>query len=524
MELFISQKQGEQAAPCGCLSPGLPFTGCMEMQTYLIAVPCEQARLYVDDAPLDMDARQQYWEWQPGFYAGSVELELELPELREPVCYIVDVGPDQHKTGREQYLEYLQQIADFDPGLLLGREPAMHGLGGRSASPEQVWLEYARLRQFIGRYLNGLKQICARPIIRHTSQRANMPLSVAKRVDGTSLQQLATRPGLLTALAGEPEATDTAVTDADPRINVPFFEPTMDTPANRLVARQLTEVRRRVRALQQRLSTIATSVSETETDIRARLPRRGKYLAQLDRQLARIAASLPFAVANISKKSGAELNSVAGHPHYSQAHRMGIRLLRQGLSDLADDEQHALAPTWAIYEAWCFVALSHALKQLFPDLNWASKIEPTSADLVLSGSGNGITIQLYYQMNCRGMSKPNSYKYYSITGERRPDLVLEVTEQGMTRFICLDSKYSASRGRILDAMSSAHIYHDALRRNEDRAQLSLILVPANKELEELAHQDYWRKHGVGCYSMREMQDAQDLLDKLFTTLTAWPRQ
>ncbi|WP_347332586.1 hypothetical protein [Marinimicrobium locisalis] len=70
----------------------------------------------------------------------------------------------------------------------------------------------------------------------------------------------------------------------------------------------------------------------------------------------------PVKEASTRRSSATELNAVSGSPHYSMIHRLGVRLLRQGLSALADDEQHYLEPTWEIYEAWCFVALAQQLE------------------------------------------------------------------------------------------------------------------------------------------------------------------
>jgi hypothetical protein len=80
-------------------------------------------------------------------------------------------------------------------------------------------------------------------------------------------------------------------------------------------------------------------------------------------------------------------------------------------------------------------------------------------------------------------------------------MVLEIVEGEHKQFICLDSKYSASRGRILDSMSSAHIYHDSLRYGSISPSLSIILVPANSALAILNSDDYWNKYMVGCATL-----------------------
>ena len=110
LDIFLLQK--DELLPVGCLSPGAVLRGLVENQTYLIQVDDLNSRLYVDDAPLTMDSRRQYWRWSPGFYAGEVVMELERHGQHEPIQYRVDIEPSPKKTGREQYIEYIRQIVD----------------------------------------------------------------------------------------------------------------------------------------------------------------------------------------------------------------------------------------------------------------------------------------------------------------------------------------------------------------------------------------------------------------------------
>lgn len=180
--------------------------------------------------------------------------------------------------------------------------------------------------------------------------------------------------------------------------------------------------------------------------------------------------------ASIDKPGVVDLNAVSGHPHYNMTYRAGLRILRQGLSDMGGDEQHYLAPTWEIYEIWCFVAFAEALQSRYPDYEWRLEQSPVSADLVLRGHSGSNRISLFFQMTCPSLETPNRYGYFSVTRERRPDMLLEIMEGEGRTFICLDSKYTASKARILDSMASAHIYRDSLRCIKRIPTLSLILV------------------------------------------------
>lgn len=489
------------------------LVGCFETGSYLIGIPMENARLFADDELLELDNLRKYWIWEPGFFAGEVDFDLELPGKVQVMRYTVDVGPAEHKTGRAQYADYLRQIVDYAPSLVAGAEPAMHGLGGRSSNATHLWLRYARLRQFIDRYLSSIKAISEKPIVRMSSRRELIALPMTKRVDGITMQQLTSNPEVLSALTGR-DTLGVNTNAWDHRLDVPFHEPTMNNPANRLIARQLGNVRRLTRSLLNDIENYQPKVSETKADLMIRLPRRIRYLQSLDERLARLSRKQPFVSVDIEKQEAAEFNAISGNPLYNLAHRVGIRILRQGLSDLANDEQHYLAPTWEIYEAWCFVALAEGLEARFPELTWTLKTNPKSADMVLHGIAGYKEITLYNQLVCKSLESYNRYGYCSISRERRPDLTLEVKNQTKKHFICLDSKYTASRGGILNSMASAHIYQDSLRCGAQPPVLSIILVPANPALSRLDTADYWQRHRVGCFTLKQKSDVPTLLDRL----------
>lgn len=95
-------------------------------------------------------------------------------------------------------------------------------------------------------------------------------------------------------------------------------------------------------------------------------------------------------------------------------------------------------------------------------------------------------------------------------------MLLEIVHGEQKKFICLDSKYTASKSRILDSMSSAHIYRDSLRCGKAEPSLSIILVPANQALAVLGGWDYWNSHRVGCATLGKRGDAFKLLDQVFS--------
>lgn len=518
--LVIYCATDKELVPMGTLSPKEIFVGCHENQTYMFKVTSPSANLYVDDAPLVMDAKRAHWLWTPGFYAGQVQLELTHPERRSVARYLIDVAPALHKTGREQFLEYLNEIVSFAPQLLAGTEPARHGLGGRSASKFDLWIRYARLRSFIDRYIVGLNAILDRPISRIRHYRNQVPVRSAQRLDSTSLLRLINNPTLLVALSHiNTGQADFAPNSTD--LDVPFNEHTLDNPANRLIVRQLESVRRHVDELISGFSELSlknTSPTETETDIALRLPRRLDYLAEIRSKLLKTSRSSVFMNVDTSRHGVTEFNSVTGIPHYNMTHQIGVRLLRRGFSTLKDDELLYLAPTWGIYEAWCFVAIAQGLQKDLPQFYWHLNDSPRHADLLLSGKNGDQTISLYFQMVCKSQEDKNCYGYYSISRERRPDLILEHRIKDNVDYVCLDSKYTSSSQRILESMASAHIYRDSIKLSSAPPKLSALLVPANLGAQRLESQDYLDTYGTGCISAGNTAQVMELIPKLLRTL------
>jgi hypothetical protein len=252
------------------------------------------------------------------------------------------------------------------------------------------------------------------------------------------------------------------------------------------------------------------------------MPRRIEYLTKIKKQLLKLSHLSPFNDVNRSQPGVAGINAVSGSPHYDRSHRLGVRLLRAGISRLADDERHYLAPTWLVYEAWCFVTLAQQLEQQLPEYRWDLKTGVVSADMILEGQREGVQIRLYTQLVCPSLENQNRYGYYSISRERRPDLVLEYSNEDCTKFICLDSKYTTSRSGILDSMASAHIYRDSIKQKGTAPLCSVLLVPGNPDADLLSSEDYVNRHSVGCVPMADDGDAASalmLLLEYFNTLT-----
>ncbi|WGL16278.1 hypothetical protein PVT68_16105 [Microbulbifer bruguierae] len=508
--LEVFGDQNGRAVQIGTFSKGTALSGFEEGRNYLIEIPEFGDQLYVDDAPLPLDPQGRYWMWSPGFFSGEVLLELEGKSGSVKGTFRADVSAANHKSGREQFFQYIDDIIAYAPEMVTGTEPATHALGGKSSSPPCAWIRYARLKSFLNPFVDTLRLICDNPMQWNSYRREQLPVHMARRVDVATVRQLASNGELFRALSHKGTAGAEGTTERlpDNRLNVPFYETNLDHPATRVIARQLKAVLRQVSWLISEFSKQGSSVSsETETDISARLPRRLVYLESVRKHLVRLSRREPFSVVSSRDPGVAGINAIAGNPEYNRAHRLGIRLLRDGVSDLQQDERHYLPPTWEIYESWCFVSLAQALEKLLPDFSWTKRRNVSSVGIFLEGERENEKLRLYTQLRCPSLARENNLGYCSISQERRPDLVLEYRYGNHSRFICLDSKYTASKGGLLASMSSAHIYRDSLKLYGAAPIYSLLLAPQVHEAGLLAKFEYINTHQVGCLKCCDENDA-----------------
>jgi hypothetical protein len=227
--------------------------------------------------------------------------------------------------------------------------------------------------------------------------------------------------------------------------------------------------------------------------------------------LARLAGSTPFNRVSRFELSGAGLNAVAAEPRYARAHQLGARVLRTGLAEVGS-EFHYLGPSWQVYEAWCFTVIARALMER-SEFEWETAQDASRGTMTVTGRAGARTIRCYFQATCRSLgTKSSGHPYHSVSGERRPDILLEhETPEGVT-FFCLDAKYRVSRQGLLDAMGSAHIYQDAIRREGMRPTASFLLTPSIDNVPMLAADEYRENNRVGAVRLGRFEDAKALVN------------
>jgi len=464
--------------------------GFVEAGRYLFEKPGPGWLLRIDDEPIPDAVEPGCWLWSPRFFAG--EVLAELVGKQHSVLFSIDVAPDPGKIGRDIFARMVHELWDVDPALVIGQEPATRHIGDLGPN-ENPWLAFARYRRYVPEFLQATAAIRARPRRSLRVQRIWTPLHQVRRVDRRTATALSSSPAAA-LLVGGSEAR--GVLSGEQRLDVPLVEETLDSAANRAMLALALALLRRGRALHDQLQMLVQREveSETETPLASRWPVRSQVLVELASALKLLLRLSPFADAQRPEITAAGLTAVAADPAYSRAWNRGWRALRRGVESPPTAERLWMSPSWQIYERWCLLRLGRLLTRATPDWHW--RLDATA--LRWTGAWGTARCFLEYQRTFRSMAEGPTARR-SISRQREPDLLLSVmgSDGSDLRFVVFDAKYRASRANVLDAMASAHIYHDSLRIGLRRPEAAFLLVPSGGGTPWLEDAIFQAEHGVG---------------------------
>ena len=502
MELTVTDSSG---GFIGLMRPDELLTGFTECAGYRIACAAGfSGVLLVDEISLSYEPENSCWLWSPGLFAGEVCAELRDEEQRTVARYRLDVSPDPTKLGRYMFDAMVERIAAINPLLLLGTEPASIAIGteGDLVAPN---LQYLRLRLYGEAYIASLQEIARKPIRRLRQRRQLGRIGDARRVDIQTVRATRNSASSALALAGVHDDPERA------RFDLPYTDETFDNGANRAMRYFLDAVVARLRRLREQLAREERK-NETRTELSERWPERRRVLASLERALRTVSRRTPFSEISRRELTSAGLNAVSGHPAYARAQRLAWSILRSGAAGYDASETHQLTTSWEVFERWCFIEVAEvAAKVLGKDFDPAH-LRFRNGDKAAYRASNGQeTFEIQLQETFSAY-RDGTHDKLSVSRLRVPDITLRYWKGGkLHRWIVLDAKYRVSRSNVLDAMASAHIYHDALRVEGRRPDLSLLLVPARPEASWLADEAFIAEHRVGVVDMSHKVSLQKLL-------------
>jgi hypothetical protein len=467
----------------------------VETQRYMFQGPFPGWSLHIDDEPLRaLAGAPSTWEWQPGFFAGEVTAELRTADGQSAGLFLLDVAPDPAKIGQVFFAEMVNDLWEADPTYVLGDEPGTTATGELGLL-EDPWLAFARLRRYTPEFFRALTPIRRSPRRTLQVRRDSAPLHHARRVDQrTAISML--RSASVAMFFAHPD--DAPPVPQESRVDVPVIEDTVDAAANRAMCALILALLRRTQIVLERLDAAVDhdSVSDTRTPLAGRWPARKQFLEDTRMQLASLLRQFPFTEIRRPETTAAGLTAIAADPIYSRAWGRGWRALRHGIESEIKTERLWVSPSWEIYERWCFLQIGKLLERSTPTWHWSQSRNPRC----YMGMGPDVQARLLLQPTF-GAHATKQHGMWSISKERVPDIVLVVEARGTTRFLVVDAKYRTTRSAVLDAMESAHIYHDSLRIGNCRPDATLLVVPALSDTTWLTAPDFISEHRVGIFSL-----------------------
>jgi hypothetical protein len=178
--------------------------------------------------------------------------------------------------------------------------------------------------------------------------------------------------------------------------------------------------------------------------------------------------------------------------------------------------------SWGIYETWCFLEVVRCVQDIVGATPRQTKPSAVSADMTfMVKMPDGGSLEVLFQANFPSSSEasPGGRLGWSISRMRIPDIVLVAKSSKGFRTLILDAKWRSGRENVLDAMQSAHVYHDSLRLAGAAPTPCLLLLPGITVVPHLEQPDFIAEHGVGAISAFCIGEPG--IDRLRDTLKTW---
>jgi hypothetical protein len=280
------------------------------------------------------------------------------------------------------------------------------------------------------------------------------------------------------------------------QINSQTSAPTFDTPANRALLALLRRFRAAVNSMQGHVQGLKLGSPPEEQSLR--VERRLEDLRNLETRAHKLLFGPLFTEVSSGETTAAGLTQIAAQPTYSRAYRIGSRALATGIEGDDSTDQLHVTPSWGIYETWCFIQVVEAVSKVTTKHGTAAASSAVAAERCVSFSmDDDATLEVLFQATFPALRPSSKRLGWSLSRERRPDIVLIHTNNTGRKTFVLDAKWRSGRENVLDAMQSAHIYHDALRIGGQVPAVCLLLLPGASVVPELEAIEFIQAHGVG---------------------------
>jgi hypothetical protein len=417
-----------------------------------------------------------------GHWVGESSLRIVSGSRTARVPVVV--APCSEKLSDAAWLSMLGDLESWNPGLPVGLAGGGVGAVGTEGTPAPVLA--VALLPLVAPLLRAVRAIATAPRERTAPLHEDIPLRAVRQADREVLRWLSRHPHAARALdpwrvakTGLPEPEVPRQTTRD----------TADHPANRYLAWLVRRVAARLGALADALGTAARHPGIQEDTEEWCTARALAASVAAESLLATMRGTFLGTLAPMPPTEAALL-AVQDDPAYARAQSLARPFLspRFHLPDVPGNAAPT-KPSFELYELWTLLAVHKALLAHLG--GWAWSWHPKPGPELLAGFGpgssfaatgpNGERLALCYNLTFPGYLHRADSSRYSISGERRPDIVLTLAFPGRKpAWFVLDAKYRVTRQALADAFTSLHIYRDSLRWDSfgGSCRGGLLLVPA----------------------------------------------
>lgn len=480
---------------------------------------------FLDSIPLDWVAQERAFRVPLWHSVGA--RSLLLVQGQRTWTANIQFIPHADKLAESAWDALLSDLEAWLPAVSVGAQPGLQGAVVVGGSRIPLLVEAAL--PLLPALLEALRAIIAHPRKRTDFTEDHLPAHQVRRVERTTLGWLARHPEATRSLSTSWD--EAAAPKRPPFVPVNLATARLDHPANRYVAWLVQALARELASYAALLNATATPrMAPARTDAedwkRWCAGRAERLLEASDSLLALFKRSWLAKVAP-SPPTEAAMAVVIDDPSYARLHRLGRHLRSPLFQHGATPGETAATtrPSYELYELWTFFATRRLLEECLPGYQWTSEgLEPLAAlgepldGASFTATGPEGTVQLLFNPTFPGYLSTGTRTRFSISKERRPDLLLRWSLQGHHGWVCLDAKYRVSRQGIADAFESAHLYRDSLRwpAAGGRCEAAVLLAPA--ELSVCApwfSAAFLQEHQVGAFQLAPGHAS--------TALSAWLR-
>jgi len=467
----------------------IPAGNIRETGRYLFELYSEPAHetavLLIDDQPLEAlrasGAVTARWRWEPGFHAGTVEVELLLPgEGARRFEVITD--PDRRKLTRQDFDAMVREILEDTFALFsLSGFRRNVGRGSGARPPPLARLEFLRSR--IAEIEEVAAVIARAPRRFLTPEDAILPPHRAARATGAEIIRSLRSGRPLQETHGGPSRLPPVLKGMLPaRIHTRQRRSSLDIAEHRQMAACLRGWAAWLSVAAGVLSRRATGEDGELLRTRTAWARRCRLLA---RRLTSLTALAPFAEAG-EAPAVLQVSAVfRNDPAYRRFYRLWQDMNLGIAAVFGDFLGMPLARTFELYELWCFLRLVRAgaetwgveqlsINELFVQDASGGVTLSAKAVTVPVGSGWKLCFQKQYREYWREADGRGSYSRTMV-----PDIVVAGSgvPADMQQLIVLDAKYRIEEG-LGNSLNSIHTYRDALVRETESGRVEGIVTAA----------------------------------------------